>query len=159
MSSVKAIPDGFVGVCPHIVVKGAAQAIEFYKKALGAEEVSRMDMPGSDMLLHAEIQIAGNTVMLAEENPEWGSQGPNSLGGSSVTLHLYVEDVDTALARAVEAGGEVTMPCEDMFWGDRYCKFKDPFGHIWSLATHTSDPSPEEMAAAVKEWSTQTPCE
>lgn len=154
---VNPIPEGFVGVCPYLTVKGAKAAIEFYQKALGAELSYTMPMPGTDMLLHAEIKLAGNTIMLSEENPEWGSKGPEMIGDTPVTLHLYVEDVDAALARAVEAGAEVTMPAEDMFWGDRYARFTDPFGHKWGLATHISDPTPEEMEKAIAEFANSQP--
>lgn len=149
MSKVKAIPDHFVGVVPHIIVAGAAKALEFYKAALGAEVAFALPMPGTDTLMHAEIIVAGNTVMIAEENEAWGAKSPLQLGGSPITLHLYVDNVDAALEQAVAAGGTLKMPATDMFWGDRYAQFVDPFGHTWSLATHISDPTPEEMAAAM----------
>ncbi len=155
MSHVQAIPDHFHGVVPHIVVAGAAEALEFYKAALGAEVAFAMPMPGTDKLIHAEIRLAGNTVMIGEENEAWGAKGPGMLGGSPVTLHLYVEDVDAMLAQAVAAGGTLKMPATDMFWGDRYAQFIDPFGHTWSLATHISDPTPEEMAAAMAQMGDQ----
>lgn len=152
---VSPIPKGFVGVTPHIVVKGAAQAMAFYTKALGAEEILAVSVPGTEALMHAEMKVGGAHFMLMDENLEWGLQGPQSLNGSPVTLHLYVTDVDAAMAQAVAAGGEVTMPVANMFWGDRYGCFKDPFGHKWSLATHTSDPSPDEMQAAIAQMMTQ----
>jgi uncharacterized glyoxalase superfamily protein PhnB len=133
-------------ITPHLVVDGAADAIEFYKKAFGAEELMRM--PGPDGKLgHAMLRIGDSMLMLADEYPQWESFGPRSLKGSPVTLHLSVPDVDKAFARALEAGATVRMPLADMFWGDRYGIVEDPFGHRWSLATHIRDVSPEEMAA------------
>jgi uncharacterized glyoxalase superfamily protein PhnB len=133
-------------ITPHLVVDGAADAIEFYKKAFGAQEVMRM--PGPDGKLgHAMLRIGDSMLMLADEYPQWESFGPLALKGSPVTLHLSVPDVDAAFARALEAGATVRMPLADMFWGDRYGIVQDPFGHRWSLATHIRDVSPEEMAA------------
>jgi uncharacterized glyoxalase superfamily protein PhnB len=133
-------------ITPHLVVDGAADAIEFYKKAFGAQEVMRM--PGPDGKLgHAMLRIGDSMLMLADEYPQWESFGPLALKGSPVTLHLSVPDVDAAFARALEAGATVRMPLADMFWGDRYGIVQDPFGHRWSLATHVRDVSPEEMAA------------
>ncbi|UCF66647.1 MAG: VOC family protein [Acidobacteriota bacterium] len=142
----KPIPDGFRTVTPHLIVAGGKDAIEFYKNAFGAEEVMRMPMPDGSDIMHAEIRIGDSLVMLGTEAPQWGVRGPKSLGGSSVTVHLYVNDVDAVVARAVEAGAEVMMPVRDVFWGDRYAKLKDPFGHEWSVATHTRDMTPEETA-------------
>jgi PhnB protein len=141
---VKAIPDGMHTVTPHLVCAGAVEAIEFYKKAFGAEELGRMVGP-QGKLIHAMIRIGDSPVMLVDECPEWGSFGPKSLKGSPVTLHLYVEDVDSFVKRAVEVGARITMPFEDMFWGDRYGQLEDPFGHRWSVATHIREVSPEEM--------------
>ncbi len=149
MSEIKPIPDHFIGVVPHIVVKGVAQALEFYQAALGAKVAFALPMPGTDTMMHAEIQLSGNTIMLAEENEAWEAKSPAMFGGSPVTLHYYVENVDAALAQALAAGATLKMPATDMFWGDRYAMFIDPFGHTWSLATHISDPTPEEMAAAM----------
>jgi uncharacterized glyoxalase superfamily protein PhnB len=133
-------------ITPHLVVDGAADAIQFYKKAFGAQEVMRM--PGPDGKLgHAMLRIGDSMLMLADEYPQWESFGPLALKGSPVTLHLSVPDVDAAFARALEAGATVRMPLADMFWGDRYGIVQDPFGHRWSLATHVRDVSPEEMAA------------
>jgi uncharacterized glyoxalase superfamily protein PhnB len=151
MSNVKPIPEGYTSVTPHLVIDGAAKAIDFYKKAFGAQEIVSMPMPGTDKLMHAEIQIGNSRVMIADEFPEMGPRrSPTALGESTVTLHQYVEDVDAAIARAAEAGATVTMPAADMFWGDRYGKVKDPFGHDWGLATHVRDLSPEEMAEAAQ---------
>ncbi len=146
--NVKPIPDGMHAVTPHLVCAGAAEAIEFYKKAFGAVDEGRL--PGPDgKLMHAMIRIGGSAVMLVDEMPQWGALGPKSLEGSPVTLHLYVEDVDAAVKRAVAAGAKVTMPVEDMFWGDRYGKLEDPFGHHWSVATHKRDVTDEEMKKAM----------
>ena len=136
-------------VTPHLVCAGAADAIEFYKKAFNAIELGRL--AGSQgKLMHAMIRIGNSPVMLVDEFPEWGSFGPKSLKGSPVTIHLYVEDVDSVVARAVAAGAKVTMPVADMFWGDRYGKLEDPFGHQWSVATHLRDVSEEEMQQAMQ---------
>jgi uncharacterized glyoxalase superfamily protein PhnB len=135
-------------VTPHLVCAGAAKAIDFYQKAFGATETGRM--PGPDgRLMHAAIRIGDSTVMLADEMPEWGSLGPTSLKGSPVTIHLYVDDVDKFVERAVKAGAKVTMPVADQFWGDRYGKLEDPFGHHWSVATHVRDLTPDEMKKAM----------
>ena len=149
MTKIKPIPDRMHTVTPHLVCAGASDAIEFYKKAFNAVEEGRLPGP-QGKLMHAMIRINGSAVMLADEFPEWGSFGPKALKGSSVTIHLYVEDVDAAVARAVGAGAKITMPLEDMFWGDRYCKLEDPFGHQWSIATHVRDVSPDEMREAME---------
>jgi len=141
--NVKAIPDGFGTVTPHIVIKGAAQAIDFYKKAFGAEELFRMPGPDGQSIMHAEIKIGNGIVMICEEFPEM-CRSPKTLGGTPVTVHLYVEDADKAFDRAVKAGATASMPPSDMFWGDRYGKVTDPFGHEWSIATHKEDVTPEE---------------
>ncbi|MCC7292433.1 MAG: VOC family protein [Phycisphaerales bacterium] len=142
---VKAIPEGFHTVSAHLVVSGAAKAIDFYKKAFGAEEIFRMPGPDGQSVMHAELRIGDSIIMMCEEFPQM-CKSPKSLGGSPVTLHLYVNDADAALAKASAAGCEVTMPLADMFWGDRYGKVRDPFGHEWSIATHVEDVSPEECA-------------
>lgn len=149
MSKVKAIPDSMHSVTPHLVCAGAADAITFYKQAFGAVEVGRLPGP-QGKLMHAMIRIGDSAVMLVDEFPDRGSLGPKSLKGSPVTIHLYVEDVDATVKRAVAAGAKITMPVEDMFWGDRYGRLEDPFGHSWSIATHLRDVSPEEMQAAMK---------
>jgi len=146
---VNPIPAGMHSVTPHIVCAGAAQAIEFYKKAFGATEEARL--PGPDgKLMHAMIRINGSAVMLVDENPEWGMLGPKSLKGTPVTIHLYVEDADAFVARADKAGAKVTMPVAEMFWGDRYGKIEDPFGHHWSVGTHVRDVSMEEAQQAMR---------
>jgi len=143
--NVKPIPPGFHTVTPSLVLKDAARAIEFYKKAFGAEEVMRMPGPGGRGVMHAEIRIGDSTIFLGDEWPGYDCKSPESLGGSSGALHLYVADVDAAVKRAIAAGAKETMPIADMFWGDRYGKVQDPFGHTWGLATHTEDLSPEEI--------------
>lgn len=146
---VKPIPEGMHSVTPHLVCRGAADAIEFYKQAFGALEQGRL--PGPDgKLMHALIRIGDSAVMLVDEFPEWGSLGPTSLKASPVTLHLYVEDVEATVARAVAAGARITLPVDDMFWGDRYGRIEDPFGHQWSIATHIRDLSPEEIRTAME---------
>ena len=149
MPKVKPIPDGMHTVTPHLICAGAADAIEFYKKAFDAVELMRLPDP-QGKLMHAMIRIGDSPVMLVDESPDWGSFGPKSLKGSPVTIHLSVEDVDAFIARVVDAGAKVTMPLEDMFWGDRYCQFEDPFGHHWSAATHVRDVNPDEMREAMK---------
>ncbi len=141
----KPIPDGYRTVTPYLVIRGAAGAIEFYKKAFGAVEVSRSAGPG-ELLMHALIRIGDSLVMLCDEMPQMrGWLAPPSLGGTTVALHLYTEDVDSLFQRAVAAGAKATMPPWDSFWGDRYAKVNDPFGHEWSLATHKQDMTPEEI--------------
>jgi PhnB protein len=146
--AAKPIPEGMRSITPHIVCAGAAEAIEFYKKAFGAVEISRLPGDGGK-LMHAEIRIGDSVVMLVDESPEWGMIGPKSLKGSPVTIHLYVDDVDAVVQQAVQAGAKVTVPVEDMFWGDRYGKLEDPFGHQWSVATHLREVSPEEIKQAM----------
>jgi PhnB protein len=148
MPKVKPIPDGMHSVTPHLVCAGAAAAIEFYKKAFNATEEGRM-AGAQGKLVHASIRIGGSTIMLADEFPDWGSFGPKSLKGSPVTIHLYVEDVDACVKQAVAAGAKITMPVDDMFWGDRYGKLEDPFGHQWSVGTHIRDMTYEEMKRAM----------
>jgi len=146
---VKPIPEGMHSVTPHLVCAGAAEAIEFYKKAFGAVEGARL--PGPDgKLMHAMIRIGDSAVMLVDEMPQAGALGPKSLKGSPVTIHLYVEDVDAVVKRAVSLGARVTMPVDDMFWGDRYGRLEDPFGHHWSVGTHKRDVTPEEMQQAMR---------
>jgi PhnB protein len=148
--SVRPIPEGMRTVTPHLICAEAGDAIEFYRKAFGAVELSRM--PGSDgKVMHASIRIGDSTIMLNDENPTWGSFGPKSLKGSPVTIHLYVNDADAVFEQAVRAGAKVTMPLDDMFWGDRYGKLEDPFGHQWSIGTHVRDVSPEEMQKAMEQ--------
>jgi len=149
LSSVKPIPEGMHSLTPHLVCAGAADAIEFYKKAFGAIETSRMPGP-QGRLMHAAVRIGDSTLMLVDEMPEWGSLGPKALKGSPVTVHLYVEDVDATVAKAVAAGAKVTMPVAEMFWGDRYGQLEDPFGHRWSVATHTRDLTPAQISEGMQ---------
>src|SRR3989442_15383557 len=146
----KAIPEGMHSVTPHLVCAGAANAIEFYKKAFGATEKGRMPAPDG-RLMHAAVSIGDSTVMLVDEMPEWGALGPQSLKGSPVAIHLYVQDVDAVAAQAVSAGAKTTMPVSDMFWGDRYGQIEDPFGHRWSIATHVRDGAPADMQKAMQQ--------
>lgn len=147
---VKPVPEDMHRVTPHLICAGAAKAIEFYKKAFGAVEEARL--PGPDgRLMHAVIRIHGDAVMLVDEMPEWGALSPKALKGSPVTLHLYVEDVDAFVKRAVDAGAKLTMPVADMFWGDRYGKVEDPFGHHWSVATRQREVSLEEAQQAMRQ--------
>jgi uncharacterized glyoxalase superfamily protein PhnB len=141
----KAVPDGFNTVSPHMVVRGAKKAIDFYKKAFGAEGVVCMPGPDGESVMHGEIKIGNSTVMIHDEFPGPGPKAPDSLNGTSVKMHLYVEDVDALFKRAVAAGATPTMPVADMFWGDRYGMVTDPFGHHWGIATHKEDLTPEEI--------------
>ena len=149
MSKPKPIPQGMHSVTPHLVCAGAADAIEFYKKAFGAVEAARL--PGPDgKLMHAMVRIGDSAVMLVDENPQMGMLGPKALKGTPVTIHLYVDDADAFVARAAKAGAKVTMPVDEMFWGDRYGILEDPFGHHWSVATHVRDLSAQEMQQAMQ---------
>jgi uncharacterized glyoxalase superfamily protein PhnB len=147
-TQVKPIPEGMHSVTPHLICAGAADAIEFYKKAFDAVELTRVPGPNGK-LMHASVRIGDSTVMLTDEMPEHGALGPNALKGSSVMIHLYVKDVDAVAARAITAGAKVRMPVADMFWGDRYGQFEDPFGHRWSVSTHVRDVTPEEIQLAM----------
>jgi PhnB protein len=142
---VAAIPPGFRTVTPHLVVRNAKGAIAFYKSAFGAKEKLVMSAPGGSVA-HAELRIGDSLVMLADEMPAMGASAPETVGGSPVHIFLYVPNVDQVFAQAVKAGATVAMPLTDMFWGDRYGKLNDPFGHKWALATHVEDVSPREMA-------------
>ena len=147
----KPIPAGYHSVTPAIVVRDAAAAIDFYKKAFGAEEIDRMAGPDGS-IMHAEIRIGDSILMLGEENEQWGTKSPLSLNGVHGSLHIYVEDADAAFNRALKAGATVRYPLEDAFWGDRYGKVTDPFGHEWGLATRVKDMTKAEMEKAGKEW-------
>ena len=144
-AKVNPIPDGYRTVTPYLIVRGVAKAIDFYSKAFGAKEVVRM--PGPDGgIAHAEIKIGDSMVMMADENPAWGVRSPQALDGTPVGIFLYVPDVDATFKQALDAGATATMPLTDMFWGDRYGKLRDPFGHEWSVATHIEDVPMDEMA-------------
>lgn len=142
---VKPIPAGFHSVTPTLTVRDVEKAIGFYERAFGAEERMRFLGPDEKSIMHAEIKIGDSIVMLSEEHLEMGCRGPQSIGGTPVGLYLYVEDADRAFTRAVSAGAKADMPVTDMFWGDRCGQLTDPFGHKWSLATHTTDLSHEEI--------------
>lgn len=150
----KKLPRGMTAVTPHLVINGAGEALEFYKRVFGAKEV--FSMPGPDgKIMHAQIELDGAAIMLGEEAPSWGALSPKSLKGSPVTVHLYVDDVDAFMANAQKAGATITQSATDMFWGDRYGKLTDPWGHHWSIATFIREVSPEEMMEAMKNMSTQ----
>ena len=142
--AVKPIPDGYHTVTPYLIIKDAARALEFYKQAFGATELMCFTAPDG-RVMHAEIRIGDSAIMLADECPQMGARGPQSLGGSGVGLLLYVTDVDALAAQAVAAGATVVRPVKDQFYGDRSGTVADPFGHKWTIATHKEDVSPEEM--------------
>ena len=154
--SVQAIPKGYHTITPFMTVRDAARAIEFYKQAFGAKEKGVMKGPDGKVM-HAELVIGDSIIMLADEFPEFGSLSPQSTGGSGMGLHIYIEDVDSAFDRAVKAGATVEMPVADMFWGDRYGKLRDPFGHKWSIGTHKADLSMEEMKKGMDEAMAKMP--
>src|ERR1700746_1465816 len=156
MSKVKAIPDGFHTLTPHLTVRNAKEALEFYKKAFGAEVGNVAYMPNGKVM-HAGLRIGDSMLMLNDEMPEYGVVSPLSTNGTAVTIHIYTEDVDSAFNRAVSAGAQVKMPLMDQFWGDRYGVVADPYGHKWSLATHVKDMSPEEMEEGMKEAMAKMP--
>ncbi|NUZ06005.1 VOC family protein [Piscinibacter koreensis] len=151
---VKPIPDGYSAVTPYLICAGAADAIDFYKRAFGAEESFRMNAPDG-RVGHAEIRIGGAVIMLADEHPEIGARGPRSIGGSPVGIMLYVDDVDATVARAADAGATVTRPVETQFYGDRMGGITDPFGHVWHIGTHVEDVSPDEIARRAAQKSGQ----
>ena len=142
--ATKAIPEGYSTATPYLIIKGAAEAIEFYKRAFGATEMLRMADP-QGRVGHAEIKIGDSVIMLADEHPAMGYRSPRALGGSSVSILLYLEDVDTVFARAVKAGAKALRPVTNQFYGDRSGTLEDPFGHVWTIATHVEDVPPEEM--------------
>jgi len=141
----KPIPDGYRTVTPYLTLTRTAQAIEFYKRAFGAQERERMTGPDGQRVMHAEIRIGDSFVMLSDELPQMGTRSPETLGGTTASIFLYVPDVDAAFKRAVDAGAKAVMPPTDMFWGDRFAKLVDPFGHQWAMATHKEDLTPEEI--------------
>lgn len=142
-AKVQAIPKGYTSVTAHLVCKGAGEAMDFYAKAFGAKDRGRMT--AGDVVVHGEMKIGDAIVMLGEESPDMGALSPLAIGGSPVTMMLYVKDVDAAFARATAAGCTTKMPPTNMFWGDRYCRVSDPFGHEWAIATHIEDMSMKEM--------------
>lgn len=152
--STQPIPHGFHTVTPTLIVRNGAEAIEFYKKALGAEEIMRLAGPDGK-IAHAELKIGDSIVFLSDENLAMGSKSPQTLGGTASSLYLYVEDVDTAFRRALNAGGKETVPVTDMFWGDRFGNFADPYGHSWGLSTHTQDLTNQEVEEGAKSFFAQ----
>lgn len=153
-AEVKPIPDGYHTLTPSLIISGATEAIEFYKKAFGAQEVFRMPTPDGK-IAHAEIKIGDSTVFICDEFKEMGAKSPHTLGGTPASFCLYVEDADAGFARAVEAGATPLMPVEEAFWGDRFGMVTDPFGHAWAFATHVKDLTPEEVARASAEYFNQ----
>lgn len=149
-SKVKPIPDGYHSATPYLILSDAAKAIEFYQRAFGATELMRFPGPGGK-IGHAEIKIGDSQIMLADEFPDMGHQSPKSLGGTPVSIMLYVNDVDATAAQAVSAGATVTKPVQDQFYGDRSGTIEDPFGHVWHISTHKEDVPPDEMDRRVKE--------
>jgi PhnB protein len=145
----KPIPDGYHTVTPYIPVDGAADAIEYYKRAFGAKERMRMNGPDGS-IAHAEIEIGDSLVIVSDPFPQSTVKSPRSLGGTSASIFLYVKDVDAVVKQAVDAGAEIVMEPQDQFWGDRFGTITDPFGHTWSVATHIEDVPPEEMAKRAK---------
>ncbi len=148
-------PEPMHVLSPHLVCAGAAAAIDFYKAAFGAEQLFRLDGPDGKVM-HASLLLNGSSVMLTDERPDCGATSPKTLGGTPVTLHLFVPDVDAAIARAVDAGATVVMPAADMFWGDRYGVIEDPYGHRWSIATHQRDMSHDEVVAEMQLFISQS---
>jgi uncharacterized glyoxalase superfamily protein PhnB len=154
-TKVGPIPRRYHTVTPTLVVRNAPEAIEFYKKAFGAKEKYKMYMPDGKTIMHAEIKIGDSSIMLADENPQWKTLSPQSIGATGVTLYTYVKNVDKVFEQAVAAGATVTMPVMDAFWGDRNGQLMDPSGHLWSIATHKRDMSAKEMQKAQEEWLAQ----
>ena len=148
--AVKPIPEGYHTITPYLAVDDAAGAIEYYKKAFGAKERARMDAPGGK-IGHAELEIGDSLVMLSDPFPQASTKPPNEIGGATSSVFMYVEDVDAVVKQAVDAGATIVMEPEDQFWGDRFGTIKDPFGHIWGIATHVADLSPEEIAERGRE--------
>ncbi len=149
--ATKTIPDGYHSVTPYLIIKGAASAIDFYKRAFGATELMRMPSPDGT-IGHAEIKIGDSTIMLADEHPQMGYRSPQSLGGAGVSLMIYLDQVDDVFKRAVAAGAKELQPVKDQFYGDRSGTLQDPFGHVWTIATHVEDISPEEMRIRVEKF-------
>lgn len=142
---VRPVPEGFHTLTPHLTVRNCAKAIDFYKKAFGAEELMRAPGPDGKSIMHAQLKVGNSMLMVNDEFPDWGCLSPLSKPGAGVQIHMCVEDVDSMWKRAIGAGATEVMPLQNQFWGDRYGKLKDPFGHEWSLATRIEEPTPEEM--------------
>jgi PhnB protein len=152
-AQVAPIPEGFHTVTPTLIIGGAADAIEFYIRAFGAQELERASGPDGTRIMHATIQIGDSRMMIADEFPAFGARGPKTLGGSPISMHLYVEDADAIFAQAVEAGATVSMPIQDVFWGDRYGRVTDPFGYEWAVATRKRIATDEDIQAAMQAMS------
>jgi len=150
-SQVKPIPKGYHSVTPYLSVNDTARALDFYKRAFGAQEVMRMDGPDGK-IGHAEIKIGDSIIMLGDETPQSGTRSPQSLGGTTASIMLYVENADNAFNQAVSAGAQVDSPLANMFWGDRFGRLKDPFGHSWAVATRIEDVAPADMSKRMKEF-------
>jgi PhnB protein len=153
--AVNPVPQDYAGVTSYLIVRGAAKAIDFYKRAFGATELFRFPM--GDRIGHAEIKIGGGVVMLADEMPDMGHKSPQALGGTPVSLMFYVPDVDAVFARALAAGGKAVKPLQDQFYGDRSGTLTDPFGHVWTVATHVEDVAPDEMDRRMKKMQEGSP--
>jgi PhnB protein len=152
MSDVTPIPEGFNTLSPHIVVRNSVEAMEFYAKAFGAKRTRRMVVPGTEITLHAEMQIGSSTLMLVDEMPDMGFKSPQTLGGRHCTLHLFVDDADALFQQAIQAGCEESLAMQDAFWGDRYGRVVDPFGYEWSIATHKEELSEEQWNERAKSF-------
>ena len=150
----KPVPDGYHTATPYLIINGAAATLKFYKEAFGATELFRMDAPGGK-IGHAEIKIGDSPIMLADEYPDMGYRGPQAIGGTPVSIMLYVEDVDAVFNRTVAAGAKVKQPVIDQFYGDRSATLEDPFGHVWTIATHKEDLTPEEIGKRAEVWMKQ----
>jgi PhnB protein len=144
MAKVQPIPEGYHAVTPYLYVRNGNAALDYYKKGLGATELMRMPGP-EGKIMHAELQLGDSRIMLSDETPERGQRSPQTLGGSPMGIHLYVENVDTVVKRAVDAGAKLLSPVQDQFYGDRSGQIEDPFGHTWFISTHTEEVSPDEM--------------
>jgi PhnB protein len=149
--AVQPIPEGYQTITPYLAVEDASAAIDFYQRALGAKERVRMGGPG-DSIMHAELEIGDSLIMLSDPFPQASTKPPKELGGTSVSIFAYVEDVDSLYKQAVDAGASSLMEPDDMFWGDRFASVQDPFGHSWTIATHVEDVAPEEMQRRAEEW-------
>ena len=152
--AVQPVPEGYNTLAPYLAVDDAAAAIDFYQRAFGATEVGRMDGPGGK-LAHVDLQIGDSHLMFSDPFPQFAARSPKDLGGTSVSIFMYVDDVDAAFKRAIDAGATAEMEPDDMFWGDRFCSLRDPFGHSWQIATHVEDVPPEEMAKRAEEFAAQ----
>ena len=152
---VSPVPPGYHTVIPSLIVKGADRAIDFYKRAFGAQEIMRMPGPDGKSIMHAELKIGDSHIFLGDESPAMGMRSPQTIGGTATSIILYLENVDTVFNQAVAAGAQVRLPLSDMFWGDRFGRVADPFGHEWGLATHVEDVTPEEMTRRSREFMAQ----